>query len=77
MRFLYIITKSPRIFNAVFSGERDSFWHDPNSSEKASKLFWKEFDETGICKPLQIRLCFGTAFLMKHFIKKQYEKTPS
>ena len=45
--------------------------------KKASKLFWKEFDETGICKPLQIRLCFGTAFLMKHFIKKQYEKTPS
>ena len=29
-----------------------------------------EFDETGICKQLQIRLCFGTAFLMKFFIKK-------
>ena len=26
-----------------------------------------EFDETGICKQLQIRLCFGTAILIKYF----------
>ena len=36
-----------------------------------SQLFIDEFDETGIGKQWQIRLCFGTAFLMKFwFIEK-------
>ena len=36
-------------------------------NKKIYQLFMYEFDETGICKQLQIRLCFGTAFLMQFF----------